>query len=131
MEAKVCASCRHENNSSNYFCTDCGSKLIPDEQIRSRLYVVHGEPKGARFLIRKGRNTIGHDCGNLIVLGDEHISNKHAAIVFEDERYWVEDRNSKNGVYLNGKKVRRERLANGSIIKLGSTLLRFENKDEA
>jgi len=132
MEVKICASCRHENNRENYFCTYCGSKLVPDEQIRSRLCIVHGEPRGANFLIRKGRNTIGHDSSNLIVLGDEQISNKHAALIFDNDSFWIEDRNSKNGIYVNGKRVvRRERLTNGCIIKLGATLLRFDNKDKA
>lgn len=128
METKICNSCRYENSYRNNFCTQCGSKLLEDVQNLPRLCILYGEPKGALFLLRKGRTTIGHDCGNLIVLGDELISNKHASIIFKEEDYWIEDRNSKNGVFVNGDKISRpERLTNGSVIKMGSTILRFED----
>ncbi len=128
MNKKICSSCNHDNTSENFFCTRCGSKMVSENQMHPRLCVLYGDPKDALFLIRKGRNTIGHDCGNLIVLGDDLISNKHAIITHEDENYWIEDRNSKNGVIVNGNKISaRERLINGSVVKLGSTILRFEN----
>lgn len=128
MKKKVCTSCKHENHVENYFCTECGSKLLGDNQDRSRLRILHGVPKGATFLLRKGRNSIGHDCGNLIVLGDEQISNKHAVIMFREDSYWIEDINSKNGVYVNGEKIsKRGHLYDGSLIKLGTTILKFEN----
>lgn len=128
MDQKICSSCNHENSSKNYFCTQCGSKLVVDNEIRPRLSVLFGEPRGAIFLLRKGRNTIGHDCGNTIILGDEHISNKHAAIVFKADQYWIEDRSSKNSVYLNGDRITEpSRLLHGSVLKLGQTILKFEN----
>lgn len=127
MEEKICPSCQHNNLSKNFFCTQCGSKLLTNKYKRSRLHILTGESEGAIFLLREGRNTIGRDGGNLVVLGDEKISNKHAAIVFEDGQYWIKDLQSKNGVFVNGAKVGvAERLVNGSIIELGSTLLRFE-----
>ena len=129
MDKKVCASCQHENAPANFFCTRCGSKLIGGNQNFPQLSIVHGEPEGAQFLLRKGRNTIGHDCANLIVLGDNLISNKHAVVTYDDDVYWIEDRNSKNGVYLNGEKIsNKERLTNGSVIKLGTTILKFESR---
>lgn len=82
---------------------------------------------GATFLLRHGRTTIGHDCGNIIVIGDEHISNKHAIVTYEREGYWIEDRRSKNGVYLNGDRVLgRQLLVDGSVIKMGETVFKFE-----
>ncbi len=127
MNKKLCPSCRHTNPADNYFCTQCGSRLYSDNQNRARLCIIYGEPKGATFLLRERHNTIGRDGRNFIVLGDEQISNKHAAIYFDDGSYWIEDYNSKNGVYLNGMRItKRERLLDHSIIKLGSTILRFE-----
>lgn len=127
MEKKICPSCKHENPLDNNFCTQCGSKLYKHNQDRARLCILYGEPKGATFLLRERHNTIGRDGRNIIVLGDEQISNKHAAISFADGSYWIEDFNSRNGVYVNGTRIsRRERLFNRSLIKLGSTILRFE-----
>lgn len=127
MENKRCLSCEHENPSQNNFCSHCGSKLLGAGDYEARLCVLYGEPMGAIFLLRRGRTTIGHDSGNLIVLGDDLISNKHAMITFEDGSYLIEDRNSKNGVFVNGERIMgREFLTDGSVVKLGSTIFRFE-----
>jgi pSer/pThr/pTyr-binding forkhead associated (FHA) protein len=48
-------------------------------------------------------------------------------IYFDQDNYWIEDLRSKNGIYVNGKKiVLPQRLRNGSLIKLGGSMLRFE-----
>ncbi len=122
-----CITCNKDSSDTNLFCTQCGTKLRFVVQNHARLCVVQGEPEGACFLLRSGRTTIGHDCGNIIVLGDEQISKKHAAIVYADNRFWIEDRNSKNGVFVNGEKIGgAQSLEDGAIVKLGSTFLKFE-----
>ncbi len=127
MDNKKCPSCQHTNEYNDNFCTHCGLKLILANDSSARLYILLGEPMGANFLLRKGKTTIGHDSGNLIVIGDEHISNKHAFIICEEGNYWIEDRQSKNGVYLNGNKVSgRQHLVDGSVIKMGETIFKFE-----
>jgi pSer/pThr/pTyr-binding forkhead associated (FHA) protein len=129
MDIKICPSCKNNNPSENFFCTLCGSKLSDNTKELAKLSVLYGEPNGALFQLRQGRTTIGHDCGNIIVIGDEHISNKHAAIVYKEDVYWIEDRDSKNGVYINGKRITGEsELTDGSIIRMGSTIFRFDQK---
>ena len=49
----------------------------------------------------------------------------------EEDGYWIEDRQSKNGVYVNGKRVAKERLQNGSVIRLGSTVLKFDENSQS
>jgi len=130
MTQKTCPSCQQENAFQNNFCTQCGSKLIGLSDFQARLYILYGEPMGAVFVLRKGRTTIGHDSGNLIVLGDELVSNKHAVISFDEGSYWIEDRESKNGVHVNGEKItEQEPIVDGSVVKLGSTILRFEHNN--
>jgi len=123
-----CFSCDKNNRDTNIFCTQCGTKLKSVVQTLAKLCVVEGDPEGACFLLRSGRTTVGHDCGNIIVLGDDQISKKHASVVFKNDRFWIEDRNSKNGVFVNGKKIAGpECLEEGSVIKMGSTHLKFEH----
>lgn len=130
MEKKICVSCNHENPSGHHFCTQCGSRLDRDKEDPSRLHLLYGQPEGAVFMLTKRKNTIGRDAGNIIVLGDEQISNKHAVIHFEEDSYWIKDLNSKNGVYVNGEKITTQvRLHDRYLIKLGSTILRFESKN--
>ncbi len=131
MDDKICTSCNHQNKTGNYFCTQCGSKLRMGREQRSRLSLVDGEPNGAIFLLKQGRNPIGRDAGNVIVLGDQQISNKHATITHEEDGYWIEDRQSKNGVYVNGKRVAKERLQDGSVIRIGSTVLKFDENSQS
>jgi len=130
MKEKNCPTCKHQNSFEVNFCTQCGSKLIGVSDNQAHLCVLDGEPTGAVFLVRKGRTTIGHDSSNLIVLGDDLISSKHAAITFDDENYRIEDRNSKNGVFVNGVKIKEKKsLVDGSVIKIGSTILKFEHNN--
>jgi tetrahydrodipicolinate N-succinyltransferase len=126
MEKKLCTSCQHKNPSYYYYCTHCGSKLCEDNNKYARLCLILGKPKGAIFLLNKKKNTIGRDWDSNIVLADNQVSNKHAVIKHEDNIYWIEDLNSKNGVYVDEKKIKTERLANGSIIRMGSTILMIE-----
>ena len=130
MNEKNCPACKRQNSFEVNFCTQCGSKLIGVSDNQARLCVLYGEPTGAVFLIRNGRTTIGHDSSNLIVLGDALISSKHAAITFDNENYRIEDRNSKNGVFVNGEKIKEKKpLVDGSVIKIGSTTLKFEHNN--
>ena len=127
MTHKQCSACHEQNRFENHFCTHCGARLFKDDEKRSCLRIVHGEPKGATFLLGKRRNTIGRDGANVIVLGDEQISNKHAVVAYEAGNFWVEDVHSKNGVFVNGTRIRnRAPLYHHSVIEIGSTILRFE-----
>src|ERR1700680_1999008 len=58
---------------------------------------------------------IGRGSGNQLQLPDGRISRNAAAISFED-RYYLEDRGQRGGVFLNGKKISRDALEDGDII---------------
>jgi hypothetical protein len=60
-------------------------------------------------------------------LRDRAVSRAHARILQAEDGFTLEDRDSPNGVYLNGQRVKgRAPLTDGSIIELGRTLLRFQ-----
>jgi hypothetical protein len=48
---------------------------------------------------------IGRDPTNDLVMESAAISREHAAVTFRDGRWYVEDRGSFNGTYLNGTRV--------------------------
>jgi hypothetical protein len=52
-----------------------------------------------------GSMTIGRDPGNDLTLAASAVSRKHAALVFREGRWYVEDRGSYNGTFLNGTRV--------------------------
>lgn len=129
MDAKpkqVCRICQHENRPENNFCTRCGISLKDDEQNSARL-VYAGNESDEKFPLTRRENRIGRDLSNEIVLHDAQISKRHAVIIREGERFLIEDSGSKNGVFVDGKKAEQPTvIENGSLLKLGATLLKFE-----
>jgi pSer/pThr/pTyr-binding forkhead associated (FHA) protein len=49
--------------------------------------------------------SIGRDTPNDVVLESSAISRDHAAVTHQDGRWYLEDRGSFNGTYLNGTRV--------------------------
>ncbi|MEK7485969.1 MAG: FHA domain-containing protein [Planctomycetota bacterium] len=73
--------------------------------------------------------TIGRDQGNTIVLIDDLVSRFHASILVDLEgKVFVEDRNSRNGILLNGNKVRQRTLLQvDDKITVGTYQIFFKN----
>jgi len=80
-------------------------------------------PDGARryvrvtqmpFLIGRGAET-----GNHLQLADRRISRNCAAIVTEANKYYVEDRGQRRGLFVNGEKVESRELQDGDSITFG------------
>jgi len=69
-------------------------------------------------------------------INDTQVSRQHAKIVaiHDAERnvtdYVLNDLDSRNGTFLNGRRIRRENLDNGDKITIGDTILRFDQLDE-
>ncbi|HET9693607.1 MAG TPA: AAA family ATPase [Steroidobacteraceae bacterium] len=70
-------------------------------------------------LIVPGRFVIGRTPDNDMQVDSKFVSRHHAQLVTTPDGSVLEDLNSTNGVYLNGKRVRRHRLAPGDVIKIG------------
>ena len=130
MSENKCLVCQFDNREENIFCTKCGQKLIEDVKGGARLLVLSSKKTSITHHINPGRSTIGRDIGNALVLNDEQISKYHAAIVYEEGILRIEDLESKNGVFVEGRKItNRTILPDGCLIKLGSTMLKYENGD--
>src|SRR5579864_1195081 len=80
-------------------------------------------PDGARkyarvtqspFLIGRGAET-----GNHLQLSDRRISRNCAAIVIEANRFYLEDRGQRRGLFINGEKMESRELQNGDVITFG------------
>jgi hypothetical protein len=66
---------------------------------------------------------IGRADDNDVVLRDGRVSREHARIVADEGGFAIEDAGSSNGTFVNGKPVRRARLAPGMKLVLGETVL--------
>jgi FHA domain len=81
-----------------------------------------GQTFPLRRLTRLGRST---SC--TVVLPDSFASLEHAHIVLRDDRWWLEDRDSRNGTQVNHMPVTEPIvLSTGDAITIGSITLRVE-----
>jgi pSer/pThr/pTyr-binding forkhead associated (FHA) protein len=64
-----------------------------------------------------------------VVLVDSQASRAHCSIDIVDEEVMVEDMGSRNGTWLNGQRITRERAFHGDIVKIGRSHVTFEIGD--
>ena len=73
------------------------------------LVATKGPLEGARFPVGEDGVTIGRDPDCVVVLDDPNVSRFHARLVFHNAAIWVQDAGSRNGVFLNDKRVVRHK----------------------
>ncbi len=62
---------------------------------------------------------IGRQADNHLILRDSRTSRQHAQIVLEDGQYFIEDAESRHGVFVNGERTQRQPLRNSDRIEFG------------
>jgi hypothetical protein len=107
-------------------------RAIDKESIPS-IEVLNGNFVGKKFFLTDDIEevTIGRDESSEFEIREYVISRQHAKIVKKGERLFLEDMKSKNGTYLNNKRVMQEELHDGDRIALGTIVLIFRNPKEA
>ena len=90
-------------------------------------------PEGGHYEVSLGQTcTLGRDPYQDIQILDERASRVHAAIAYADGHFWLQDRSSKNGTYLNGLLVRGSmRLVDGDSIQIAETIMSFNDRCRA
>jgi sigma-B regulation protein RsbU (phosphoserine phosphatase) len=80
-------------------------------------------PDGARRFVRVTQTPFligrGAETGNHLQLADRRISRTCAAIVMEANKYYIEDRGQRRGLFVNRDKVESRELNDGDIITFG------------
>jgi FHA domain len=72
---------------------------------------------------------MGRDPSSDLVLNDPKCSRRHAVVEAGPDGMAIRDAGSANGIYLNGKKVERAKLADGDEIRLGDVVVRVLPED--
>jgi hypothetical protein len=78
---------------------------------------------GTRHELTTGRNVIGRGTDADIRLPDTGVSRKHVDVVLDGGTAFVEDLGSTNGTLVNGRKITRQALADGDVIRIGHSVL--------
>lgn len=90
-----------------------------------RAFLVVVEGPGANFkpgqrIPVEGVASVGRESDNQVVIPDATVSSRHAAVVYRDGRWWLEDLGSTNGTWVNDRRVATpEPLADGDLIQIG------------
>jgi phosphoserine phosphatase RsbU/P len=80
-------------------------------------------PEGARRYVRITHTPFligrGSETGNHLQLTDRRISRTCAAVVSEANRFYLEDRGQRRGVFVNGEKIESRELMDGDTLTFG------------
>jgi|GEM_PF-3071226 len=96
--------------------------------MRPATYAYHlrvrtGSQKGMTFPLNADRISIGRQGVNAIILQDEQVSRHHVVLARYEDGYAIEDLNSTNGTYVNGRRITNLRmLRDGDVIDMGANL---------
>ena len=95
------------------------------------LTMTAGPRVGTNFLLDPtDHNRIGRGETCDIILTDPLCSRIHAEVTQELDGWWVRDAGSRNGTHVNGHKQEEWRLAEGVVIRVGSTEFVFHRSDQ-
>ncbi|MFP4597271.1 MAG: GGDEF domain-containing protein [Persicimonas sp.] len=109
-----------------------GDSLSDPSEAKACLIVLAGPLMGHTLTLGDSPRNVGRAGQSDIVVNDTGVSRRHARFHLRDDGAYVEDLDSSNGVYVNGKRIERiQHLEQGDKITLGTeTILKFTYQDE-
>ncbi|MGB0638500.1 MAG: FHA domain-containing protein [Myxococcota bacterium] len=91
------------------------------------LVAIKGPMQGARYPFPVDGVTIGRDETCTVVIEDSNVSRFHARLVLHNAAVWVQDAGSRNGVFVNEKRVvRHKQFGPGDELVLGEHTFTLE-----
>jgi FHA domain len=78
--------------------------------------------------LTKDRTTLGRRPYNDIVIDNLAVSGEHAVLQMMGNEVFLEDLNSTNGTYINGKAVKKQQLQNNDTVEIGKYKIKFANE---
>lgn len=96
------------------------------------LIVTNGKQEGSYYPLGRRTNVVGRDEALPIQILDNMVSRKHLQIRFDQatNRYFAYDMKSRNGVYVNNRRIEDElALQDGDVILVGMTAILFADRD--
>lgn len=102
-----------------------------DSEVQARLVVTGGVHRGKVFRLEDSEAEVGRAVENTVQFPDKSVSRRQARLWREDGSWWIEDRESTNGTYVNGERVRApRRLENGDHVVFGFSQFQFRAGEE-
>jgi two-component system, cell cycle response regulator len=86
---------------------------------RGVLVRVDGPANGQVFSLEAPELTIGRGAAAGFHLADEGVSRRHALLIHTRGHYFIQDLDSSNGTFLEGRRVKRAPLMEGDLVQFG------------
>ena len=150
MSHVYCPECGFQNPETSNYCAKCGALLVRDEggsdttmsytpeegdddavlaEIKGEgpaLVVRSGGGRaGEHFVLEKDETTVGRSPDCDVFLDDVTVSRRHALVVRRDNGFFIEDRGSLNGTFLNRRRIESGQLDDGDELQIGKYRLTF------
>lgn len=134
----TCVNCAHELAQDDVFCAYCGTRQ-PTKKTTAKLIVMGTSEMSAQFPLNiEGESLIGRVDPNRGIRPEvdlskydpsARVSRRHARIVAQGAKFYIEDLGSANGTIVNGSlklsQGKPHMLISGDELKLGETTLKF------
>jgi pSer/pThr/pTyr-binding forkhead associated (FHA) protein len=123
----LCPACTHENRPGAFFCAQCGTKVHFDAEPRGRFVRMNGPHQDRKLDIPTPVCVVGRDPSATLRLEEDSVSKLHARLQLTDEGFEIEDLESSNGTFVNGRRVHgRAPIRSGDLIRVGAVILKLE-----
>ena len=150
MAHVYCPECGFQNPESANYCSKCGALLVKEENVEATMAFTpdvsddEGRPElaagisGPALVVRSGggragetfpldgeETTVGRSPDCDVFLDDVTVSRRHALVVRRDGQFFIEDRGSLNGTFLNRRRIESGPLEDGDEVQIGKYRLTF------
>ena len=92
------------------------------------MYIRDTQKRSILTVLQHGECTIGRAADNVLMLLHPTISSHHARIYTYFTVSYIEDLNSTNGTFVDGKRIKKHVLKPGNVIRLGEYELTIEER---
>jgi two-component system cell cycle response regulator len=102
--------------------TDFGVGPTSQPALRDRAMLLRMDGVGAGQVVSVAQTpfTMGRHASNNLPIDDDSISRSHARFLVEDGKYFVEDLGSRNGTFLQGKRIARAEIKDDDWVQFGA-----------
>ena len=118
-----------EETTQTILIEDALDGQMRGEQTSACLIVISGGDIGDQHRIRINQTLIGRSINADIQVNDDSASRDHALIIKDRKGYRIADNESKNGCFVNDKKIGECYLQDGDLLRIGNTIFKFLSRN--